>query len=292
MAATATRTLKNFVNGEYVEPPTAAYSDVVNPADGEVYAQAPLSSAERRRRRHGGGRAPPSRTGATATPAERSSRCSASPTRSRRGRTSSSRRGREHRQAARADGLGGDPADGRPDPLLRRRRARARGPLGRRVHARHDVVRPARADRRRRPGHALELPDDDGDLEDRPGARRGQHHRAQAARHDARLDAADGRDRRGVLPAGRLQRDLRRPRHRPRAGRRTRRRNGRRSPARCAPAWRWRARRPPTSSASTSSSAARRRWSSSTTPTSRPRPRRSPSAATSTPARTARRRPG
>ena len=84
------------------------------------------------------------------------------------------RRGREHRQAARAHGLGGDPADGRPDPLLRGRRARARGPLGRRVHARHDVVHPPRADRRRRPGHALELPAADGDLEDRPGARRGQ----------------------------------------------------------------------------------------------------------------------
>ena len=33
---------------------------------------------------------------------------------------------------------------------------------------------------RRRPGHALELPADDDDLEDRPGAGRGQHDRPQA----------------------------------------------------------------------------------------------------------------
>ena len=44
MAATATRTLKNFVNGEYVEPESGRYSDVVNPATGETYAQAPVSS--------------------------------------------------------------------------------------------------------------------------------------------------------------------------------------------------------------------------------------------------------
>ena len=46
MAATATRTLSNFVNGEYVEPASGRYSDVVNPATGEVYAQAPLSDDE------------------------------------------------------------------------------------------------------------------------------------------------------------------------------------------------------------------------------------------------------
>ena len=44
MAATATRTLKNFVNGEYVEAESARYSDVVNPATGETYARAPISS--------------------------------------------------------------------------------------------------------------------------------------------------------------------------------------------------------------------------------------------------------
>jgi betaine-aldehyde dehydrogenase len=44
VAATATRTLKNFINGEYVAPESGRYSDVVNPATGETYAQAPISS--------------------------------------------------------------------------------------------------------------------------------------------------------------------------------------------------------------------------------------------------------
>src|ERR1700712_2085255 len=39
MAATATRTLRNFVNGEYVEPDSGRY-----PAAGETYARAPISS--------------------------------------------------------------------------------------------------------------------------------------------------------------------------------------------------------------------------------------------------------
>ncbi|HET6172280.1 MAG TPA: gamma-aminobutyraldehyde dehydrogenase [Gaiellales bacterium] len=46
MAATATRTLRNFVNGDYVEPTSGRYSDVVNPATGEVYAQAPISGEQ------------------------------------------------------------------------------------------------------------------------------------------------------------------------------------------------------------------------------------------------------
>ena len=171
VAATATRTLKNFVNGEYVEPESGRYSDVVNPATGETYAQAPISSEQDVDRAYGAASARVrgmARLDARRAPA----RAAALRRRDRvaRGRVRR-RRGREHRQAARAHGLGGDPADGRPDPLLRGRGARARGPLGRRVHARHDLVHPPRADRRRRPGHALELPAADGDLEDRPGAR-------------------------------------------------------------------------------------------------------------------------
>src|SRR6476619_8472178 len=46
VAATATRTLKNFVNGEYVEARSGRYSDVVNPATGDVYAQAPVSDEQ------------------------------------------------------------------------------------------------------------------------------------------------------------------------------------------------------------------------------------------------------
>ncbi len=38
------RELKNFVNGEYVAPKSAEYSDVVNPANGKTYAKAPISN--------------------------------------------------------------------------------------------------------------------------------------------------------------------------------------------------------------------------------------------------------
>ena len=53
----------------------------------------------------------------------------------------------------------------RPDPLLRGRGADARGQGDGRVHDRLHVFDPARADRRDRLGHALELPDDDGGVE-------------------------------------------------------------------------------------------------------------------------------
>ena len=130
------------------------------------------------------------------------------------------------------------PAAGRPDPLLRRRRAAARRAAAGEYMAGSHLVDPPRAGRRLRPGHALELPDDDGGLEVRAGARRRQHRGAQAVGHHAGDHAAAGRDRRRVPPAGRVQRRLRRPRHRPGAGRRTRPRRWSRSPARSGPAWR------------------------------------------------------
>ena len=39
------RKLQNFINGEYVDAKSDDYSDVVNPATGETYAHAPVSSA-------------------------------------------------------------------------------------------------------------------------------------------------------------------------------------------------------------------------------------------------------
>ena len=48
---------------------------------------------------------------------------------------------------------------------------------------------PPRGGRGRGPDHALELPADDGDLEDRPGARRRLHDGAEARRDDADDDA-------------------------------------------------------------------------------------------------------
>ena len=83
----------------------------------------------------------------------------------------------------------------------------------------------------------VELPDDDGRLEDRPGARRRQHRRPQAV--------ATPRPRRTLLlaeiaseflPAGTLQRRHRRPRHRPRCSSSTRRPAWSPSPARSGPA--------------------------------------------------------
>ena len=43
---TETRTLQNFVGGEYVEPADGGTYDLVNPATGEVFSQAPLSGEE------------------------------------------------------------------------------------------------------------------------------------------------------------------------------------------------------------------------------------------------------
>ena len=44
-AAMSVRKLQNFVNGEYVEAKSGETSDVINPANGQVYATAPVSSA-------------------------------------------------------------------------------------------------------------------------------------------------------------------------------------------------------------------------------------------------------
>ena len=76
----------------------------------------------------------------------------------RRGRGARRRAGRagepEHRQAAGPDVVGGDPADGRPDPVLRRRRPHPGGQGRGRVHGRAHQLDPAGADRGRRPGDA------------------------------------------------------------------------------------------------------------------------------------------
>jgi betaine-aldehyde dehydrogenase len=43
---TGTRSIKNFVNGEHVDPAEGRFYDVTNPATGEVFAQAPASGKE------------------------------------------------------------------------------------------------------------------------------------------------------------------------------------------------------------------------------------------------------
>ena len=140
-----------------------------------------------------------------------------SPTRSRSGRRSSSTRSRKDTGKPLGFTMSEElPPAHRPDPFLRRRRAGARGQVGGGVPQGPHLVHPARADRRGRPGDALELPADDDGLEDRAGSRRRQLHRAQAAATPRR------RPRRcwpswpqEFLPPGRAQRGDRRPRHRP-----------------------------------------------------------------------------
>ncbi len=159
--------LKNFVNGEFVPAAAGRTSEVVDPSTGEAYALAPVSgpedvdaalrSAEAARealaRRHPG----------AAQPGPAQDR--------RRGRGAGRRPGGgrvpEHRQARRPDpGRGAAAVRGRA-PVLRRRRTPPAGERGGRVHGRAHLDDPARAGRRLRPGDALELPADDGDLEDR-----------------------------------------------------------------------------------------------------------------------------
>ena len=198
----------------------------------------------------------------------------------------------EARQRRQADqGVQGrrDPVHGRQPALLRGRRAhawRAR-PAGEYLEGYTSIIRrePVGVDR---PDRAVELPADDGGLEDRPGAGHRQHDRAQAGPDDA------GHRRCGSPRSP--------PSSCPRACSTSSRGNGdagagarrptttstwSRSPARSRPASGSPSAPPRRSSACTSSSAARRRSSSSTTSTWRPRWRRSPAPATTTPARTA-----
>src|SRR5262245_55518894 len=39
------KTLRNFVNGEYVDSVDGGYADLIDPCTGEVFAQAPVSGA-------------------------------------------------------------------------------------------------------------------------------------------------------------------------------------------------------------------------------------------------------
>ena len=222
MAATATRTLKNSSTASTSSPSGRTRTSSTPPLARST-PRHPLRRAGRRPRVCRGLRRVRG-DGVTPRPASASSRCSASPTRSSPARTSSSTR-RSRTPASRSRLTASEEIPPMVDQM-RFFAGAARVLEGRRAgeYMAAYLVHPARADRRGRPGDALELPDDDGDLEDRARRSRQATPRAQAERHDAGLDAADGRDRRRVLPARRVQRDLRRPGHRPRAGRRTRRR--------------------------------------------------------------------
>ncbi len=234
----ADQTFKNVINGELVDSVSGETYDIIDPTTGEVYAQAPKSGAEDVDRAYAAAAAAFESWGDT-TPQERATALLkiADAIDARADEIIAV----ECKDTGKPLGLTVSeemPPTLGPLPVLRRRRAGARGQVGGRVHERPHLVGPPRADRRRRPGDAVELPADDDDLEDRPGARRGQHRRPQAERHHAGAarrcwpSCARSSCRRAcstssaatATPAARWSR--------------TRPRRWSRSPARCGPAWR------------------------------------------------------
>ena len=156
---------------------------VLNPATGEQIAAAPaLERGGRRPRRAAAARAP-STAGRGTTPAQRSRRAA----RARRRRSRSTARSSRELESLNA----GKPIEAvKRDEIpvmvdnLRFFAGAARCLEGRAAGEYmegYTSMHPPRAGRRGRPGRAVELPADDGDLEDRPGARGRQHGRAQAA---------------------------------------------------------------------------------------------------------------
>jgi hypothetical protein len=149
---------QNFIGGQWTDTSYDRRSDLINPANGEVFGTAPVSS-----KTEVDAAVTPAadafRPGAT-HPSERSLACCGSPTRSSPGGRVRRSRVPEHRQARRADAGRGNPADGGPDPVLHHA---ARMLEGFAMNAcPGSPVHPARADRRHRRGDPVELPDDDG----------------------------------------------------------------------------------------------------------------------------------
>ena len=154
------RAITNVVNGEFVPAASGATYDVIDPSTGAgVRHGAPVAeprtstvpSARRRRRSRRWRDTTPNERLGDAAPVRRA--------RSRSGPRSSWTSSRATPASPWAHDERGDPRTGaRRRDVLRRRRAGARGQVGRGVHARPHLDDPARADRRRRPGDAVELP--------------------------------------------------------------------------------------------------------------------------------------
>ena len=199
-----------YVGGRWVEP--AETYTTISPANEEPLAQVGQASAagRRRRRRRGARRVRGRLVGAAAGGARQvhvPDRAAAAGARARvRGAGVAQRRQADQGVARRR------PAARRRALLLLRR-------LGRQARLRVPEPAPA-AGRRRRPDHPVELPAADAGVEDRPGARRRQHGRAQAGRDDAADRAAVlRRAAPGRAAARRRQHRHRRRPHRRGAGR-------------------------------------------------------------------------
>ena len=194
------KTFANIIDGEARPSVSGDVLDIVNPSTAEVYATSPNSQAE---------------------DVDAACRASAAAFEQWRWTTPSERQqallkwadvveqnaeelvaiesentGKPHGP----DHVGGDPADGRPDPLLRRRRAGAGGQVERGVHARVHLLDPPRAPGAGRAGGPVELPDDDGGLEARAGPGRRQHRGPQAVGHHPGVLVVDGGEDAGHLP--------------------------------------------------------------------------------------------
>ena len=224
--ATATQALKNFIDGESVEAAEGGTDAVLNPATGEEIAQAPSSTKADVDRAVKAARTAFETWGNT-TPGERALALI---------RIADALEANAEEIAQLESANAGKPISAfRDDEIpfmvdnlrfFAGAGAQPRGQGRRRVRRGLHVVDPPRADRRRRPDRAVELPADDGRVEDRPGARGGQHDRPQARPDHAGEHDPPGRDRRRVPAQGRAERRRRRQRPRRGARRARRRRHG------------------------------------------------------------------
>ena len=217
---------ENFIGGTWSAHSAAGGDSVIDPATGEAYDEVTASTAEDVAAAVAAAAAA-FPAWAEATPADRSGALLALADRIEH--DADNLVAVESRNVGKPIGAAAEelPRAGRQPPLLRRRGPVPRRSRRRRVHGRLHVDAPARPARGRRVDRAVELPADDGDLEDRPGAGRRQHGRAQALGADAAHRAPAGRAVAGRAPARRAQR-----RHR--AGR-----DGRRRAGRASRTWRW-----------------------------------------------------
>ena len=249
------RKLQNFVGGAYCDAEDGPTRAPDRPQHGRgVRRGARLGCRRRRPALAGGGR------GLLVLAAHHAVGAQPGPHPHRRrprgpGRGAGPGREREHGQALRADHGRGDPAHGRPDPLLRRRRPAPRGhwPPAEYMAGHTSFIR-------REPIGVCgavtpwNYPMMMAVWKLAPALAAGNTMVLKPSDTTPVTAAAHGRDHGRAPAARRLQRGVRRPRHRPGPGGARRRPPWCRSPARCGPAWRWPPPRRPPSSGSTSSS--------------------------------------
>ena len=193
-------TFRNFIGGSWVGASSGRTFETRNPADtGEVVGdlsevRRPTRGRPSTRRRRRSRRGPPSRRPSAARS------CTAPPTSSSRGPTGRPRDDARGGQDAARGARRGRPRDQHPALLSA---AKARGSAASTRPSERDRVLiqtlPPAA-RRRRADHAVELPDRDPDVEDRPRADRRQRRRPEAVRPGAALRRC-GWSRRSTKPA-------------------------------------------------------------------------------------------